>query len=61
MNINLPPKVRKAIYVLSTVATPVMGYLATQGVVSEFWFGLYAVVMTAVTGLAAVNTNTDEM
>lgn len=58
MEILLPSKVRKAIYVLATVLTPVVGYLGTQEVLDTFWVGLYTVVMTAITALAAVNTDT---
>lgn len=54
----LPSKVRKAIYVLATVLTPVVGYLGTQEVLDTFWVGLYTVVMTAITALAALNTDT---
>lgn len=57
MQVNLPPKVRKAIYVVATVATPVLTYLNQQGTVSDFVFGLYAVVAGAVTALAAINTD----
>lgn len=60
MQINLPSKVRKAVYIMTAVCSPVMAYLNTAGTVSDFWFGLYAVVMTAVATLAAVNTDTSE-
>lgn len=60
MNINLPSKVRQAIYIIATIATPVVFYLNQQTVINDFWSGLYAVVMTAVTGLAALNTDTSE-
>lgn len=53
---NLPPKVRKAVYVIATVASPVMFYLLNENTVTSFQYGLFAVVMTAVTTLAAVNT-----
>lgn len=52
---NLPPKVRQAIYVLTAVASPVMAYLQQTGTISDFVFGLFAVVVTAVASLAAVN------
>lgn len=60
MNVSIPAKARKAIYVVATVATPVMYYLNQQKVVSDFWFGLYSVAMTAVTALAAVNVTPDK-
>lgn len=56
MEVSLPAKLRLAIYVVATVATPVLYYLNQQSVVADFWMGLYTVVVTAVTGLAALNT-----
>lgn len=53
--VKLPAKVRKAIYVATAVLSPVLAYLNQTGVVNEFWFGLYAVVVTAVSSLAALN------
>ncbi len=58
MNLNLPPQVRQAIYVVTAVASPVMAYLLLQGTISDFVFGLFSVVVTAVTSLAAVNVST---
>lgn len=60
MNLNLPAQVRKAVYILATIATPTLYYLNQQTVVNDFWFGLYSVVMTAVTALAALNVTPDE-
>lgn len=60
MQVNLPANVRKAIYVIATVATPVLVYLNSEAVVSDFWLGLYSVVAGAVTALAAVNVTPDE-
>jgi hypothetical protein len=55
MEFNPTPQVRQAAYILTAIASPVVAYLAQQGVVSEFWFGLFSVVVTAVAGLAAFN------
>lgn len=60
MTLNLPANIRKAIYVVSTVAMPIMYYLNQQGIVDAFWFGLFSVALTAVTGLAALNVTPDE-
>lgn len=58
MELNPPAKVRQAIYVVATVASPTMFYLNQQKVVSDFWFGLFSVVIGAVSALAAINVNT---
>jgi len=52
---NPTPQVRQAAYVVTALSSPVMAYLNQQGVVNEFWFGLFSVVVTAVAGLAAYN------
>ena len=57
MQVSLPPKVRQVIYIVTAVASPVMAYLNQAGTVSDFVFGLFAVVVTAVAGLAAYNVN----
>lgn len=57
MNINLPPQVRQAIYVVTVVATPVMTYLNQSGTVSDFVVGLFSVVIMAVASLAALNVD----
>lgn len=59
MNFNLPSNVRAALYVISAVAMPVIGYLAQQNVVSGFWLGLAIVVNSAILGLARVNVTPD--
>lgn len=56
----LPARLRSAIYLVTAVVTPVMAYLATQGVVSDFWIGLYTVFTSAVNALAYVNVTPDE-
>jgi len=53
----LSPKVRQAIYIVTGIASPVMVYLNQTKTVSDFVYGLFAVVVTAVAGLAAYNVN----
>jgi uncharacterized membrane protein YvlD (DUF360 family) len=57
MNLTLPPKVRQTIYIVTAIASPVMLYLSQTQTVSDFVYGLFAVVVTAVTSLAAVNVS----
>ena len=56
----LPARVRSAIYLVTALVTPIMVYLADQGVVSSFWIGLYTVFTSAVNALAYVNVTPDE-
>ncbi len=58
MKINLPPKVRQVIYILATLSQPVMFYLLSENTITDYQYGLFAVVMGAITALAAVNVDT---
>lgn len=55
MNINLPPNVRATLYALITVLSPVVTYLNSQNVLSDFSVGLFAVIVSAVSALAFSN------
>lgn len=57
MQYNLPPKVRATLYGLTAVASPIVAYLGTQGKLSDFYVGLFAVVVTAVNALAFGNVS----
>lgn len=52
---NLPSKVRAGLYVVVAVGSPVVTYLGQQNKISAFYVGLWAVVVTAVAGLARLN------
>lgn len=48
----LSPKARSTIYMLTAVLSPVVAYLGSQKVLSDFWVGLFSVIVSAVTALA---------
>jgi hypothetical protein len=56
----LPAKVRSAIYLVTGVVTPVVVYLGKQGVINDFWTGLYSVTISAILALAYVNVTPDQ-
>ena len=56
---NLSYKVRAALYALTAITSPVVAYLNTQGKLSDFYAGLFSVVVTAVTALAFSKTTPD--
>lgn len=56
MTINIPYKVRAALYILTAVGTPVMLYLFAKGFVGELELTLWSAEITAVSALAAFNT-----
>lgn len=49
---NLSASTRRAIYLVIGVLSPSIAYLNTEGVVSDMWAGLFAVVVSAVSALA---------
>jgi len=55
--LNLPPKVRSALYSISVVAMPVVAYLADQGMITAFWAGLAVVINSGILLLARVNVS----
>ena len=57
MELNLNSEIRKYIYIITAITSPVMVYLNSQGAVNDFWYGLYAVVVSAVAALAAYNVS----
>ena len=55
MNINLPPKVRQALYILTVIGTPVVVYLASKGYIGDLEVVLWTAEVSAVSALAAFN------
>lgn len=56
MQINLPVKLRFALYVVTGVGSLVMIYLSSKGIVGEAELKFWAGFTTFIGGLAAVNT-----
>lgn len=57
MRVNLPDRVRAALYVLIALGTPIVGYLLAKGILGELEVSLWGGLVTAVTSMAALNTN----
>ena len=55
----LPARIRQAIYIVTALTSPVVIYLGNEGRLDTFWVGLFSVVVTAVTALAAGNITPD--
>jgi len=58
VKLNPSPRVRAALYVLTVIGTPVAVYLQAKGVIGDLEFILWGAEVTAVSGLAALNTST---
>jgi hypothetical protein len=59
MVLNPPSKVRKALYIVTVVGTPVAVYLQAKGIIGDLEFILWGAEVTAVSALAALNTTPD--
>lgn len=60
MQVNLPPKVRLALYIATAVLTPVVGYLFDKGHIGQQELALWGAEVTVISILAAFNTNTNK-
>lgn len=56
MNINLPTKVRAALYILTVLFTPVVVYLKAKSYIGDIEMTLWSAEVMAVGALAAFNT-----
>jgi len=56
MTLNVPYKVRAALYVLTAIGTPVVAYLAAVDVIGELEVALWSAEVSIVSALAAFNT-----
>jgi len=56
MQVNLPPRVRLALYVLTALGTPVVAYLFAKEIIGELELALWSAEVAVVTAMAAFNT-----
>ena len=56
MTLNVPYKVRAALYVLTAIGSPIIAYLAARDIVGELEVALWSAEVTIVSALAAFNT-----
>lgn len=61
MQLNLPPKVRFAIYVATGIGDILVAYLLTVNVLGTAEAALWVSLSAFVKGLAALNTDTEEL
>ena len=55
MKVNVPPKVRAALYIITSIGSPIMAYLLTVGIIDEPAMVLWAAEVTVVAALAGFN------
>lgn len=57
MKLEIPYKVRAAIYIFTAVGTPVVTYLAARDFIGDLEVALWGAEVTVVTTMAALNTS----
>lgn len=57
MKLNLPPKVRASLYVVTAVGTPAIAYLFAKHYIGEVEVSFWAAEVAVVNVLAALNVN----
>lgn len=60
MRINLPDRVRAALYVLTALGTPVIAYLFAKDIIGELEVTLWAAEVAVVNAMAALNVTTSD-
>ncbi|WP_418060821.1 hypothetical protein [Pimelobacter simplex] len=59
MKLTLPAKVRRSLYALTALGTPVVAYLQVKGIIGDAETVLWAAEVTVVSALAGFNTTED--
>lgn len=60
MRINLPDRVRAAVYVLTALLTPVIAYLFAKHYIGELEVTLWSAEVAVVTAMAALNVTVSD-
>lgn len=56
MNMNLSPTVRRILYIITAIGTPIVAYLVEKGILDQDFSVLWSAEVAVVGGLAAFNT-----
>jgi hypothetical protein len=56
MTLNIPPKVRAAIYILTALGTPIVAYLNAREIIGTLEVTLWSAEVAIVGGMAALKT-----
>lgn len=59
MKLNLPPKARVILYIITALGTPIMAYLLVKGYIGKDEVLLWSAEITVVSSMAAFNVTSD--
>lgn len=57
MKLNLPNKVRAALYIFTAVGTPIVSYLFAKEVIGELELALWGAEVTVISVMASLNVS----
>ena len=60
MKLNIPPKIRARIYILTALGTPVVAYLKSRHLIGDAEVALWSSEVAAVGAMAALNITPDK-
>lgn len=60
MTINIPAKIRTALYILTVLAAPLVAYFNETGAIGENEITLFAAYVTAIAAMAGFNVPTTD-
>lgn len=60
MKLNPTPKVRLALYLVTLLGTPLVGYLESKGVIGSLEVAFWLAEVTVVSGMAAFNVTPNQ-
>lgn len=59
MKLNLPSNIRKILYVITAIGTPIVSYLALKGTIGDLEVALWTAEVSVVSVMAAFNVTPD--
>jgi len=59
MVLNIPPKVRGSLYILTALGTPFIAYLQLKGIIGILEVSLWSAEVAVVSAMAAFNTSSN--
>ena len=59
MRLNLPSNIRKILYVITAIGTPIVSYFALKGTIGDLEVALWTAEVSVVSVMAAFNVTPD--
>ena len=60
MTLQIPHRIRTAIYILTALGTPLVAYLASRGIIGDLEVALWSAEVSAASAMAVLNVTPDK-